>query len=234
MITAADHVRPVPPLQNGDHLTPAEYERRYEASSPGTRAELIGGVVYVSPPRSHGWHGLPHADLITLLGNYRAETPGVTGGDNSTLRLDTGSLPQPDAYLMVDPACGGQVALDADLNIVGAPELIAEVAGTSASYDLHEKLDAYRRNGVGEYLVWRTYDRHFDHFVLQHGRFEAVPSPGDGIIRSSTFPGLRLYTAALSANQLSAALAEVRRGLSSAEHAAFVADLGRRRLVNPA
>jgi Uma2 family endonuclease len=34
--------------------------------------------------------------------------------------------------------------------IEGAPELIAEIAAGSASYDLHDKLNAYRRNKVRE------------------------------------------------------------------------------------
>ena len=236
MTRAAERVTPsipprvaVPPLRNGDNLTEAEFEERCEAMPPGSRAELIEGIVYVFPPVSHGWHGRPHASLVGLFVTYWAETPGVTGGDNSTLRLDLGNLPQPDAYLMVEPACGGQVTLDDDLNIIGAPELVAEVAATSANYDLHQKLEVYRRNRVGEYLVWRTFDRRFDHFALRKGRFRAVAIPADGILRSERFPGLWINTAALIGGDLSSALSDVRRGVASPEHAAFVADLRRRR-----
>ena len=37
-----------------------------------------------------------------------------------------------------------------------------EVAASSASHDLHDKLNVYRRNGVREYLVWRTLDERID------------------------------------------------------------------------
>ncbi len=219
----------VPPLQNGDNLSAEEFERRYDAMPPGTRAELIEGVVFVFPPLSHGWHGLPHADLITLLGVYRADTPGVTGGENSSLRLDTGNMPQPDTYLLVAPAYGGRARLDDDLYILGAPEFVAEVTATSANYDLHQKLETYRRNEVAEYVVWRTVEGQFDQFTLTAGQFQRQPTPVDGIVRSTAFPGLWLDTASLNAGRLSAALAVVHRGLASPEYAAFVADLHRRR-----
>ena len=239
MTRAAERVVPslrppstLPSLQNGDNLTVAEFERRYDAMPPGTRAELIQGIVYVVPPLSHGWHGLPHADLITLLGVYRADTPGVTGGDNSSIRLNTGNRPQPDAYLMIEPTCGGQAVLDDDLFIVGAPELVAEVAATSATYDLHQKLEAYRLNGVAEYMVWRTHDGHFDQFAYRNGQFHPVPLAADGVIRSVVFPGLWLDLTAMNAGNLSTALAQLHRGLAMPEHAAFVADLQRRADAN--
>ena len=40
----------IPPLRNGDHLTVAEFERRYEAMPHVKKAELIEGVVYMPSP----------------------------------------------------------------------------------------------------------------------------------------------------------------------------------------
>src|SRR5258708_3739011 len=102
---AEDHIRP---LQPGDRLTVAEFERRY-AAMPGTiKAELINGVVYMPSPVNHDDHGGPHLMLGTWLGTYMAMTPGVDGGDNSTLRLQVGeSQPQPDAFLRILPSHGG-------------------------------------------------------------------------------------------------------------------------------
>ncbi len=55
--------------------------------------------------------------------------------------------------------------------IEGAPELIVEVAATSSSIDPHDKLRAYRRNGVREYVVWRTQERRIDWFELAGGEY---------------------------------------------------------------
>src|SRR4051794_28493113 len=143
----------VPSLQNGDRLTRAEFERRYDAMPGLKKAELIEGVVYMPSPVRHGQHGRPHSHIIGWLTQYAALTPGLDTGDNSSLRLGPQSEPQPDAFLMILPEYGGQVRIDADDYIVGGPELVAEVAASSASYDLHDKLKTYRKNGVKEYVV---------------------------------------------------------------------------------
>jgi Putative restriction endonuclease len=78
------------------------------------KAELIEGVVYVPSPMRHRQHGAPHAQLISWLGLYAANTPGVEVSDNSSVRLDLDNEPQPDALLFIDPACGSQVRISAD------------------------------------------------------------------------------------------------------------------------
>ena len=140
----------IPPLQNGDWLTREEFERRYDATPGLTKAELIDGVVYMPPPVSHDDHSEPHFDLIGWLAQYRALTPGVRGGDNGSLRLALGSMPQPDGYLLILPSHGGQARIDEDGYVEGAPELVAEVSASRASFDLNDKLNTYRRGRVRE------------------------------------------------------------------------------------
>jgi Uma2 family endonuclease len=215
----------VPPLQPGDRLARAEFERRYDATPGLKKAELIEGVVYMPPPVSQEGHSSPHFDLITWLGNYRAATPGVEGGDNGSLRLDLDNMPQPDAFLRVREQCGGQSRIDADGYVEGAPEFVAEVAATSASYDLHAKLNVYRRHGVREYLVWRVFDRMIDYFVLRAGRYDRLQPGARGIYPSAIFPGLWLDASALITGDLLKVTAVLQKGLASRKHAAFVARL---------
>ena len=157
-------------LENGDCLTRAEFERRYEAMPHLKKAELIEGVVYIPSPVRHSQHGSPHAHLVGLLFQYAANTPGVELGNNSSVRLDLDNEPQPDALLFIHPVHGGRVRITPDGIIEGAPELVAEVASSSVSYDLHTKLHVYRRNGVQEYVVWRVLEREIDWFVLRGGQ----------------------------------------------------------------
>ncbi len=221
--------RPPEPLRPGDNLTRVEFERRAASLPDGVKAELIDGVVYMPPPVSAEGHGRPHLKLATVVGLYEEATPGVAGYDNASVRMDLGNMPQPDLCLCVDPALGGRARVDADDYLVGSPELVVEVAASSASYDLHQKLRAYRRNGVGEYVVWQTYDGRVARFVLRGRSFDPVAADADGVVRSVLFPGLWIDTAALAAQSLAGTLAALRRGLASPEHAAFVADLARRR-----
>src|SRR4051794_35021957 len=67
----------IPRLQNGDRLSREEFERRYRADPTLKKAELIDGVVYMPSPVRHRHHGKPHFDLISWLGRYVGETPGV-------------------------------------------------------------------------------------------------------------------------------------------------------------
>src|SRR6266446_10546468 len=91
----ADTETRIPPLRSGDRLSAEEFERRYNAMPELKKAELINGVVYMPSPVIFEDHGGPHFDLIGWLGLYRMATPGVRGGDNSTLRLPLANRPQP-------------------------------------------------------------------------------------------------------------------------------------------
>jgi Uma2 family endonuclease len=215
----------VPPLESGDRLTRDEFERRYAAMPPHTKAELIEGVVYVASPVRHRYHGRQHHHFHGWLGSYEAGTHGVEGGDNSTVRLDLTNEPQPDCVFIIQPERGGRVQIDADGYINGAPDLVAEVTASTASYDLHDKLESFRRNGVREYLVWRVLDRQLDWFVLREGQYERLDPAPDGSLRSTVFPGLWLDPAALLHGDLPAVLALVQQGLASPGHADFVARL---------
>jgi Uma2 family endonuclease len=215
----------LPRLVAGDRLSRAEFERRYTAMPDVKKAELIEGVVYMPSPVSNR-HATLHLRLGGWLLRYETATPGVQAGDNATVRLDFDNEPQPDLYLRILPEHGGQSRTGPEY-VEGAPELIVEVALSSASYDLHDKKNAYRRNGVREYVVLRVADEAVEWFVLREGRYELLMAGADGILRSEVFPGLWLDTKLALAGDAVALLASLERGLASAEHAAFVERLRR-------
>jgi Uma2 family endonuclease len=208
----------------GDVLTRDEFERRYAAMPQLKKAELIEGVVYIAPPVRFV-HGQRHALLTAWLGAYVEATPGTDGSCNGTLRLDLDNEPQPDVVLhIVEPT--GSSHVDQDGFLAGAPELIVEVAASSVSYALHQKLHVYRRAGVREYLVLRTEEDAVDWFALRGGAYERLVADAKGILRSEVFPGLWLDVAALLRAEPAALRAGVTAGTATAEHAAFRAQLG--------
>jgi Uma2 family endonuclease len=215
-------MRSLPLLENGDELTRDEFERRYQAMPHVSDVELIEGVVYMPSPVRWDCHSAPHADLMGWLAAYRAATPGVQAGDNGSIRLDMDNEPQPDGILIITPGCGGQVEISDDDFVVGAPELVAEVSASGASIDLNRKLRVYRRNQVREYLVWRVLDDAIDWFELRDGDFRKIVPDDDGILKSSTFPGLWLDAEALCRGKLATVLTVLRSGTESPDHAAFV------------
>jgi len=216
---------PPPPLFAGDRLTRHEFHRRYEAMPQVKKAELVEGVVYMPSPLRINYHAIPHAKMSTWLGVYMSATPGTYVADNGTLFLDLDNEIQPDLTLFVDAAIGGKSRVRPDGYAEGAPELIVEIAASSASYDLHDKLRAYRRNGVQEYLVWRVLDDAIDWWELVEGAYAPLPADEAGIVDSHVFPGLRLNMAAMLAGDLARVLAVQQAALGGEAHAAFVARL---------
>ncbi|RCJ22432.1 hypothetical protein A6S26_22040 [Nostoc sp. ATCC 43529] len=230
MVKTPPQNQTIPLLENGDKLTRCEFERRYNATPHLKKAELIEGIVYIMPAalrfRSHGQ---PHGWILTWLGTYEAATPSVCLGVEPTVRLDLDNEPQPDAVLLINPEAGGQVKLSQDDYIEGAPELIVEIAASSVAIDLHAKKQAYRRNGVKEYIVWQVLDQKLSWFYLQQGEYLELATDSSGILRSRVFPGLWLAVAELLAGNMQSVLTVLQAGLQSPEHAAFVeklADLG--------
>lgn len=202
----------IPPLENGDRLSRTEFERRYEAMPNLRKAELIEGIVFMASPLRIKSHGEPHADLITWLGTYKTFTPGVVMGIEPTVRLDRDNEPQPDAVLFIP---GRQAIISGDDYIEGAPELVIEVAASSAAIDLHDKKRAYRRNGVQEYIVWQTLENQLDWFELQDDEYVALAADNQGIIRSQVFSGLWLAVPALLSGEMTTVLSVLQSGLDS-------------------
>ncbi|WP_353930698.1 Uma2 family endonuclease [Okeanomitos corallinicola TIOX110] len=217
----------IPPLTNGDKLNRYEFERRYDSTSKVKKAELIEGIVYIMPAalrfRSHGQ---PHARILTWLGNYEVLTPGVELAIEPTVRLDLDNEPQPDAVLIITPAAGGQTRISEDDYIEGAPELVVEIAASSTAIDLHGKKQAYRRNGVKEYIVWQVLEQKLSWFSLEQGEYLELTPDANDILKSRIFPGLWLAVNELLTGNMLAVLNVLQSGLQSREHAEFISKLG--------
>jgi Putative restriction endonuclease len=211
---------PLFPLENGDRLSRAEFQRRYQHQFKDQleyrKIELIEGIVYMAAAaaalRFHS-HGKPHSHLNNWLSTYRAYTPGTEIADTASVQLDNDNEPQPDLILIWDPEYGGQTHITEDDYVVGAPELIAEISASTVSIDLGTKKTAYERNGVKEYLVWRVLDREIDWFYLEDDRYILLEADADGILRSRIFPGLWLDRSAILEGNLKRMLEVLHEGI---------------------
>jgi Uma2 family endonuclease len=217
----------LPPLVNGDHLDQKAFHERYEAR-PEVRAELIGGVVYMSSPQKLR-HGYFQGSVAALAHEYTVATPGSDFGVNTSAILGPDAEPQPDAYLYILPACGGQTAENADGYLTGAPEWIGEIGDSTESIDLNRKKLDYEKAGVREYMVAAVRTSQVFWFIRRRGKFKLLPPGADGIIRSEVFPGFSLHVAAFLNRDGQRLLATLREGLASPQHAAFVAKLAGKR-----
>ena len=203
----------LPPLENGDRLTRLEFERRYQAMPELKKAELIQGVVYMASPLRFQPHAEPHGRLITWLGVYQAATPQVQMGIEPTVRLDIDNELQPDGVLLIKPESGGQSRLSNEGYIEGPPELVVEIAASSATIDLGDKKLAYQRSGVREYIVWQVFEQKIDWFSLKDGNYISLVPNERGVICSVVFPGLWLDVSAMLAGNMQQVLAVLQAGI---------------------
>lgn len=210
-----------PLLEAGDRLSREEFERCYHRMPNVKKAELIEGIVYMPSPARARNHGIPQSLLTCWLVLYASETPEVECADNCTVRLDLDNEPQPDLVLFKLPSIGGQTRISDDDYIEGAPELVVEIAGRSRAYDLHQKKEAYRRNGVREYLAWITGERRVVWWALRDGEYQEIALSPEGLLKSAVFPGLWLDSQALLRGDKRSVFATLRQGLDSPEHRAF-------------
>jgi Uma2 family endonuclease len=221
MMATATELR-VPPLVAGDKLTRDEFLRRWDANPEIKLAELIGGLVFMPSPVSVE-HGDTENDVGTWLGVYKAATPGTAAGHNTTSFL-LDDAPQPDINLRILPEFDGMSWVE-DKFLHGIPELLTEVSRSSASYDLHLKLDLYEAAKVPEYLAILLFEREIRWHILVDGRFQQMPPDADGVWRSRVFPGLWLDGNSLLSGDLRQVLGRLQDGLKSPEHQRFVDEL---------
>lgn len=221
-------------LENGARMDQPTFHALYQRTPRGFNAELIGGVVYVMPSPVSTQHAYPHARLVTWLGVYSARTPGTESADNPTSVLGEESEPQPDAALLIRAECGGGTRLDAKGYVIGPPELVAEVANSTASIDLGAKKADYDAAGAREYLVILARERRVVWYVREGSGAFTEQTPGRrGLLTSAVFPGLQLTSRAFFARDGGPLLAVLDAGLASPEHAAFVAELATRKKTAP-
>jgi hypothetical protein len=220
----------LPPLVAGQRLGRSTFHERYEAMPPGTRAELIGGVVHMPSPLSND-HAEANVPPIIWIDHYIEFTPGLRIAINATTFLDDQGESQPDVTVRLPAELGGRSRIEGGY-ITGGPELVLEIARSSRRTDLGPKKADYERAGVLEYVVFELDPDRVHWFIRRGDHFEPLLPGPDGLFRSEVFPGLWLDPVALFAGDRARLRAAVDLGLATPEHAAFVARLEARRGVH--
>ena len=194
-------------LENGAVMSRREFHALYSECEAYEGVELIEGVVYLPSPVKIEGHNREQALALRWLMEFQETNAlAVEAVGGGSVLLDGKNEPIPDAMMYyLRPGRFADGYLD------GAPELIVEVAYSSASRDLHQKKAAYERNGVREYIVWRTRQGVVDWFQLRDGVFVEREPDEQGVIASEVFPGLRLNVAAMVAGDRPKVLAALRR-----------------------
>jgi hypothetical protein len=214
-------------LVEGQRLDQPTFHARYKAMPPGTRAELIDGVVCMPSPVGLE-HGIAHVPVIIWLDYYAEQTPGSQVMDNATTILGWKGEPQPDGLLRILPEYDGGT-WDEHGFVRGAPELVAEISKATRYHDLGPKKTDYERAGVLEYVVRAVDPDEIFWFRQEQGTLVQQSIGEDGLYRSTVFPGLWLDPQALIQGDRRRLRAIIDLGCATPEHAAFVARLAQSR-----
>lgn len=222
-------------LHHGDRMEQSEFHALYSQMDECYRAELIGGIVHEPSPVGYE-HGTSHGHIGTLLRHYAGNTPGVETLFDATVILGRSDEVQPDVFLRIMPAYGGQsrnvhIKEPADKGtceyVAGAPELMAEVAHTSRAIDLRHKKRRYALAGVLEYIVVCLKPPRLYWFDLAND--QELSLDNDEISRSKVFPGLWIDGRALLQLDYKRSMDALSRGLQSPEYVQFTSKLANAR-----
>lgn len=219
-------------LRNGDCMSQEEFHKRYQLHDEDDfKAELLNGIVYVREPLSEP-HGEIHPRLGSIFDAYAGLTSGIQVLIDATTILSKKDEVQPDFVLRIRPEFGGQSAdtwyrrgkiSKRGPYIKGAPELVAEIAYSSRSIDLHVKRDRYEEAGVLEYIVLSLEQNKLIWFDLL-GETEIVTNT-KGIFQSRVFPGLWIHERALLKLDYRQVMETIHQGIGTTEHQNFVQKL---------
>jgi Uma2 family endonuclease len=146
----------------------------------GHRYELLEGTLYMTPaprvPHQETLGEIHHWLKLRLAGNPpRAKT--LVAPVDVFLAPDT--VVQPD-LLVITPDRLDLLKID---GFHGAPSLVIEIASPgTATYDRHDKLQAYAKAGVAEYWLVDTTAKTLEILVLREGKYRIhalVTGPSD-------------------------------------------------------
>ncbi len=210
-------------LVEGQRLDQPTFHALYEAMPPGTRAELIDGVVYMPSPLGLE-HGVAHVPVMVWLDYYAEHVPGVEVMDNASTILGWRGEPQPDGLLRIRPDFGGRTWNEGGF-VHGGPELVVEVSKSSRYVDLGPKKADYERAGVQEYIVRAIDPDEIYWFGQEQGELVQRSIGADELHRSTVIPGLWLDPVALLTGDRRRLRAVIDLGCATLEHAEFVARL---------
>ena len=101
------------------------------------------------------------------------------------------SVVQPDLCVVCDPK-----KLENDKRCLGAPDLIIEILSPgNTKKEMRNKYELYEESGVMEYWVVRPIDKEITQFVLEEGKYRALPPIVEGdMVQSVKFPELNVST----------------------------------------
>ena len=155
-------------------------------------------------------------DLGMCINHYRLNTVGLYACINVGVKIGDRLL-YPGMIVMINAGRRKQCNPDYENNyFVGPPDFVLDVYEDPKKI-LERKL-LFSSAGVGEYLVVNEQLSEIGWYRLKNGEFEEIKPDSDGIIKSSSLPGLWMSIPALQKRDFWSIKACIDHGLTRRSH----------------
>lgn len=151
----------------------------YQMLPEGTRAEIINGVLYVSPAPT-----LDHQDTVVSLTTdlnvfLRKKKAGKLYVAPVDVYLNAANAYQPDLVVILKD----NLSILRSNGIHGSPDLVIEILSPGTKkFDLVKKKNVYETSGVKEYWIVDPATKECIGFQLKKGKFEELKKEKGKII----------------------------------------------------
>ncbi len=152
------------------------------------------------------------------INKYRVLTPGLYACINACF-LIKGQVLNPDFLVMINAGPNKQCNVDYEKNLfVGPPNFILEIHEDLNSDYLQKRKHLFASSGVQEYLIVNESTTTVEWNRLVGDHFEQINPDEDGIIKSTSLPGLWISVNAIINNDLFTIMACIEHGVTRNEH----------------
>ena len=157
-------------------------------------------------------------DLGMCINKYRILTPGLYACINVGVKFDD-QIEYPDFMVMIGSGHHKQCEPDYENNyFVGPPNFILEVHEDLKSRFVKDRKSLFSSSGVQEYLIVNESLTKIEWNRLVNNKFKVISPDRDGLIKSSSLPGLWIPIDAIKKRDNWSIMASIEHGVTRREH----------------
>jgi len=157
-------------------------------------------------------------DMGMCINKYRILTPGLYCCINVAVKFGE-RIEYPDLMVMIGSGRHKQCEPDHERNyFVGPPNFILEIHQDFKSQVVKERKQLFSSFGVQEYLIVDDLSTKLEWNRLVKGKFKSISPGRDGVIKSTSLPGLWIPIDGLKKRDNWAIMAAIEHGVTRREH----------------
>jgi len=173
------------------------YEDYQKLPDNGTRREILGGELFVTPAPTPRHQHVVATLLVALKTHIDARRLGAVLASPIDVVLSSTDVVQPDIVFIAER----RRAIIGEAAIHGAPDLVVEVVSPgTAPTDRGRKMQAYARAAVAEYWIVDPDARVIEDYHLEGGQYRLAARIERGTWTPTVFPGLVITLESLWGN----------------------------------